>query len=295
MRRRALLLLLAFLAAPAAAERVVLDTGKVLEGEILQDTATALTLKTAQGVLEIPRDRIRKVTRGDPNRPPPPPAPAPTPRPGPAPEAVPPAGEAQVPSDLGGALARLDADENAPEAEQAARELTAMGPKASAFLAAAFAKASPRQQRWIALIVAEIGHASGHPVILEGVHSPHVPVRLACLQGLDRLPGDQGFRPAMNLLRDTDWQVRLESVRALAAIGKTDAVPALIARLEDDQTLVRGAAHDALVQLTEETLPLDPEAWREWLRAHPIAVQEHKDLSGRPIDTRRKPPEPDAP
>jgi hypothetical protein len=78
-----------------------------------------------------------------------------------------------------------------------------------------------------------------------------------------------------------------------------DVVPALVARLEDEDPVVRMAAHDELRRRTGQDLGFvawaSPEEraaavgrWRSWLAAHPAAAEAARKTEVRPVSRRRR-------
>lgn len=67
------------------------------------------------------------------------------------------------------------------------------------------------------------------------------------------------------LLRHANPGVRLGAVTALRALRKPESARALVALLRDSVSTVRAAAHQALLAITRERLPLHAAAWEQLL------------------------------
>ncbi len=83
-------------------------------------------------------------------------------------------------------------------------------------------------------------------------------VQALAIQALIRIGDKQAVKPLLDLLQDCDefYIVRAEATLALGQLGGQEAVPALIARLEDEEPAVREGAAVALGQLkATEALP----------------------------------------
>lgn len=115
-----------------------------------------------------------------------------------------------------------------------------------------------------------LGTERAAPIAAEGLSDPDALVRAAAAHALGRL-GAVAHRPVLiaRLAQDDAAEVRAAIATALADIEdpdgrpSLDAVPALIARL-DDTAIVSVGAHAALQRLTLQPLERDPAAWREW-------------------------------
>lgn len=291
-------LVLAFLVTfPAAADRITLKTGGVLEGEILGETAEAVTLKASYGTVEIARDRIAAIARRRYAPPPRRPEASPGSSQGvfaPPPVGMPPATpaaprseekQADLEARLNTALAAFTAFEHSREAEIAADGLVAQGKDMVPLLIQKAPALEPVQQKWLIDVLRLIADPRAADMLLGMVNSPKGEVQSAAAKALAALKEPRAVKPLIHLLDGGDWTVRRDACTALEQLGDKAAVPALIARLSDVNLFVRGRAHDALKGITEEDFPSDPEPWREWLAAHPVGGTEKKDITGRPIDT----------
>lgn len=100
-------------------------------------------------------------------------------------------------------------------------------------------------------------------------------VRWDAVDQLARSGDAAAAEPLLPLLADPDLVVRMSVARALAELGNPIATPALIDALEDPEPPVREAAVVALRQLTGRSFRFDPvasesdrerkvEAWRRW-------------------------------
>lgn len=57
-------------------------------------------------------------------------------------------------------------------------------------------------------------------------------------------------------LKDSDYQMRLESARALERIADVSAAPALVEAMDDDRAEVRWRAAEAMISIGEPGLPI---------------------------------------
>jgi len=84
-------------------------------------------------------------------------------------------------------------------------------------------------------------------------------VQWAASKGQSLGIGKSATQTLLRALEDLDPNVRLAAVRTYAHIGDADSIPALRARLKDDQPPVRDAAYhaiDAIARRTGEAVPL---------------------------------------
>ena len=67
---------------------------------------------------------------------------------------------------------------------------------------------------------------------------------------VEGLPARQDVEGLANLLNDVDWQVRLEAVHGLGAIGNARAIEHLIRALQDSDDRVSGEARRILREIS---------------------------------------------
>ncbi len=275
----------------ASADQIRLKAGGMLEGRILEETPEGITLESPAGTFQVSRDRIEAIHRKayvpKPSPPPPPPAPS-----GKVPAAAEPAPDpvgAALEAKVASAMGAFRSFELNPEAEREARGLLGLGRPAVPAILARLEDADPFQQKWLADVLGLLKDPAAGNALLNLIHSPHEEVRSAAARALGLLKPETAVQPLINLLKDKDVNVRLEAVRSLSSLQAMKAVPALIPLLADADRHVRSAAYDALTGITGESLPSEPEPWREWLRQNPIGTKEFKDLTGRPRGSRTPP------
>ncbi len=110
------------------------------------------------------------------------------------------------------------------------------------------------------------------------IHDPSGEARSGAINGLGLLGNADTIAPLLEVLRwDTSYDLRERAACNLADSGmlsrelRLKAVPELI-RFAEDQSLdatVRKWVYQALREITQQNLPDQPEAWREWSLSHP--------------------------
>lgn len=110
------------------------------------------------------------------------------------------------------------------------------------------------------------------------LQDPNENIRFSATLELGRLKDPRVAKELVAVLRaDGDYYVRLGAATALGDIEAYDGVSALIEALDDQDTLVRTAASDALKKVTGHAIPFDAEMsagdrkdvmgrWRDWWR-----------------------------
>ncbi len=83
-------------------------------------------------------------------------------------------------------------------------------------------------------------------------------------QPLPRPDDPLAKQPNENAGFESEWGVRTNAARALAALGDQSGVPLLIELLSADQSLVRAYAHRLLEQITAQSFGSDATRWRAW-------------------------------
>ena len=275
------------------ADRVTLSSGGSLEGEVVGETPRALILKSAQGVLEIPRNQIAKIERSasyapsawmlptpDPpedlqaQAPPPPSADGSAPRPPPSP------GKTDPEARLNATLACFERFESSPAAEKAANDLISLGKPLLPAILKRLKSLTPPQQKWLIDVLRLIGDPAAVEPLIGLMRSPSAEVRTASAQALASLKDPRAEDALIALLKDPDPAARRQACASLQALGRPEAIPPLIALLSDPVLPVRASARDALVALTGESLPVDPAAWTAWLAQHPPEEGPGEDSAG---------------
>ena len=94
------------------------------------------------------------------------------------------------------------------------------------------------RQRAVEKIVAE-GSAKALPALTEAFKEGDVDVRLAIVAGLGELRDEGATTTLCTALRDSVEPVRAAAAKALARIGGTKTISALVAALKDPATSVR--------------------------------------------------------
>jgi hypothetical protein len=112
-------------------------------------------------------------------------------------------------------------------------------------------------------------------ILLASIHDENVNIRYWAVEGLAYLATDETIEPLLRIFHDDpSAMIRERAACSLAQSGmltraqRLTAVPSLIDFAGDlgldDQT--RGWAFQALRDITGQSLPRDPAAWREWYR-----------------------------
>jgi HEAT repeat protein len=100
--------------------------------------------------------------------------------------------------------------------------------------------------------LATIGGAEAVAALVRGLEDPIKEVRLACVEGVGRHDPAVGIEAFSRMVvKDNEWEVRVEAARALGRSGLPSARPAVEAALEDPNEFVRSAAAHALRLLEE--------------------------------------------
>jgi HEAT repeat protein len=106
--------------------------------------------------------------------------------------------------------------------------------------------------------------ASANAVLYAGLKDPEADVRVACCEAWGLRPGPDATRILSETLStDTDHDVRMAAVRALASAGDKQAVKALGIALEDPDPSMQYVAVASLKSVTGQNLGTDVNAWRE--------------------------------
>ena len=116
-----------------------------------------------------------------------------------------------------------------------------------------------------------------HQQLAEWIHDPDQQTRFWSVEGLAHIGTDDTIANFLDVFRnDPSLDVRERAGCSLAKSGmmtreqRMKAVPGLL-DLTDDPSLdptTRGWIYQALREITDETLPNDPGAWRTWFGAH---------------------------
>jgi len=92
-------------------------------------------------------------------------------------------------------------------------------------------------------------------------------LRLACVDSLGRrrAEGAGAIGPIADLLEDDpDWRVRAGCIDALVEIRARASIPPILDAMERETGRLADDCHQALVALTGNEFPGDPERWRSW-------------------------------
>lgn len=267
-------------AMPALADQVLLVGGGRVEGEILEEGAEAIRIRSTHGILSIPRDRVLSIVRKDyrpepPPAPPAPPVPEPPPVPASAPDAPPVPAPLPTPTvdpaELAARVATLvndlDIEGENEQSDTAMAELVKLGAPGLPALAAALQDAPPLAASRLCTVLGRIGGAGVEKILAAQLRSPHGEVKAAASLALAGFP--TAWKEVAALLADGDWTVRRDAAQALSGMKANEAAPALIDRLSDVNLHVRAAAHEALKALTGADAGGEPAPWKAWLEAHP--------------------------
>lgn len=118
-----------------------------------------------------------------------------------------------------------------------------------------------------------LGDKRAVPALVVACRDPAPLVRADAARTVGDLGGPDEIAPLSRLLRqDEDPAVRLEAAYAIQRIGGEKSVPVLVASLSDPDESVAFAAHSALLSLTGQNFPPNPNEWQTWLersRPHP--------------------------
>jgi hypothetical protein len=90
------------------------------------------------------------------------------------------------------------------------------------------------------------------------------------LEELAKTPGPEADKALAEALANPDKDVRATAVESLYRRG-ISSIPALIGALESPSATARNEAYAALKELTHETLGPEPEKWKDWWAAQPVA------------------------
>jgi hypothetical protein len=102
-------------------------------------------------------------------------------------------------------------------------------------------------------------------VVLAGLNDDDREVRCTCCRLLGQRGDQNAIAPLSNLVAtDSDLDVRLAAVDALAAMETPGAVPGLAAALKDRDPAMQFAGVEAMKKVTGEKLGNDVEAWRQY-------------------------------
>lgn len=88
-------------------------------------------------------------------------------------------------------------------------------------------------------------------------------------------------RVAENVEGDYDRQVRLAAIRGLTETRQREAVEVLTRVFVDEHeadVALAGRAHSALVELTGQTLPAEPQVWHEVVQAGSFEIRSQSDI-----------------
>ena len=299
-------LCLSCLVSGAMADQVTLKSGGVLEGEIIRETPSGVTLRASYGTVEISSDRIASVTRKSyaPRRKTEDPAPV-------APTVPPPAGARPAPGTkpptlspnatapkkgmseaernewiarITTAAGAFGSFEHSKEAEDAANGLVALGKDVVPILVERIPEMASTQQKWCVQVLQQIGDPRAADLLLGMVNSPKGEVRSVTAQALGSMKDPRAIQPLIALVEDGDWTVRRDAANALRDLKAKEALPVLIEHLADVNLFVRAGAHDALRAISGEDFSSNAEEWRAWMAKQPPVVPERKDVTGRPLD-----------
>ncbi|MCE9593893.1 MAG: HEAT repeat domain-containing protein [Planctomycetes bacterium] len=89
-------------------------------------------------------------------------------------------------------------------------------------------------------------------------------VRNAALWQLAKLAQKKYLPLFVRCLESADWSTRLAALKGLEIIGNTDAISAIITRMEKEEGRMAREFCDALFRLTGQMLPPDPAVWKKW-------------------------------
>jgi len=121
----------------------------------------------------------------------------------------------------------------------------------------------------VRLYAAVSGAILGSPEALEGlkllVKSEREETRSRAVSALGRYGKASQIATLAEALSDKEATVRMEAVDGLKATGSREAIPPLVTKaLKDEDYKIRGAAMDALKELSKAKVERDPAAWQKW-------------------------------
>lgn len=118
------------------------------------------------------------------------------------------------------------------------------------------------------------------PTLIKGLEDKSAEVRRDVAWSFTQTWTNEATPAVANALRrDSDEQVRIYCARALRSDRAPESLRALIEALDDSNAAVNHWAHDSLVHLTGQNLPVDSHAWLTWFQqSQPAATQPEQPL-----------------
>jgi len=145
------------------------------------------------------------------------------------------------------------------------------GSAAVPFLKVRSADADAAVRAWTLRLLGELGGVEAARAIARRVDDEDEGVRQAALAGARLLHHDAEARAEIRSLlqatasdRQAAVAARLPALEALGRLRDPEAIPGLVALLEDPSETVGQSAHSALVALAFQDLGRDAEAWQRW-------------------------------
>ncbi len=149
--------------------------------------------------------------------------------------------------------------------------LVRCGPAAVPFLKVRSADADAAVRAWTVRLLGELGGMEAARAIARRVDDEDEGVRQAALAGARLLHHDAEARAEIRALlqatasdRQAAVASRLGALEALGRLRDPEAIPGLVALLEDPSEKVARSAQSALIALAFQDLGRDAEAWRRW-------------------------------
>jgi HEAT repeat protein len=113
--------------------------------------------------------------------------------------------------------------------------------------------------------LAMLGRPEAVPAIVDATRHALFSVRLQAAQALASFPDETARAALCGLLAaDKNTGVRVKAAESLGRHKQKEAVPCMIAGLEDESGAVKTATHRALIEAAGLDIGMDPEAWTKW-------------------------------
>lgn len=171
----------------------------------------------------------------------------------------------------GSALSELLKSEDAGVRKLAARAMGDSNYKAGAAQLDAVAS-NEKEDEEVRLFAAtssiRLGGSKAAEVLKSLLKSGKPELRSRAVFALGKYGGIKQLDAVGAVLKDSDPSVREDAIAALGAMKERSTCPVLIDATKDDNYRVRGAAMDALRELTKQSFGNEPKEWQNWWEKH---------------------------
>jgi HEAT repeat protein len=142
-----------------------------------------------------------------------------------------------------------------------------------AFLVSHKQEESPDVRIAAAAALRQLDSRESAPFLARNLDDPNELVRRQVIATLGAVGTPAQVPDLMKVVaaKDDPVETRCAAARAVAAIGDQSSLPALIDNLDDPNTSVASAVHEALVQISRTDVGTTKEAWRQWWDSQPHA------------------------